>query len=215
MLLFFFFFVCFFFREIPENVCWQLPCFHKVKHCDSLFLCFRDRFVCKIRILNSLCEQHCKAKIISPKMTETNVEPVNGFWSFSLIQTCSFTTLSRWERVKLDPLKEVLVTSDGVAPFGLKPFLFSLRLWTLAEESRRSARWTFCHWTIQYIFSVKLLFSHFHTYKGKHELSQIDSSLLLQQFHTQQYQVLLLWFIVLLVFLLHLHTCHFFEFEFF
>lgn len=32
------------------------------------------------------------------------------------------------ERVKLDPLKEVLVTSDGVAPFGLKPFDFSLRL---------------------------------------------------------------------------------------
>lgn len=38
----------------------------------------------------------------------------------------------------------------------------------LAEGSRRSARWTFCHWTIQYILSVKLLFSHFHTYKGKH-----------------------------------------------
>lgn len=41
-------------------------------------------------------------------------------------------------RVKLDPLKEVLVTSDGVAPFGLKPFDFSLRLW--AEGSKRSAR---------------------------------------------------------------------------
>lgn len=30
------------------------------------------------------------------------------------------------ERVKLDPLKEVLVASNG--PFGLKPFVFSLRL---------------------------------------------------------------------------------------
>lgn len=51
--LLFSFLVCFFW-EIPENVCWQLPSFHKSKHCDSLFLCFCDKCVRKISILTVL-----------------------------------------------------------------------------------------------------------------------------------------------------------------
>lgn len=53
--------------------------------------------------------------------------------------------------------------------------------------------------TIQYILSVKLLLSRFHTYKGKHtNFHKLTSSLLLQTlwFYTRQYQLLLLWFTV-------------------
>lgn len=74
-------------------------------------------------------------------------------------------------------------------------------LFEAMNVSRRSARWTFCHWTIQYILSVKLLLSRFHTYK--HKLLRVDSFLLLHTFYTHQYQLLLLWFTV---FFLQFHT---------
>lgn len=57
--------------------------------------------------------QHCE----SP----TNIEPMKMNFLF----TDQMGEDSEGGRVKLDPLiKEVLVTSDGVSPFGLKPFVF-------------------------------------------------------------------------------------------
>lgn len=98
----------FFFWEIPESVCWQLPSFHKIKHYDSLFLCFCDKCVCKISILNvwEVCMNNtAKPEQSAWKMAETKCRPGEVF-SFKFWH--SFTTMSSWakdcgERVKLDP----------------------------------------------------------------------------------------------------------------
>lgn len=181
-------------EKFPENVCWQLPSFHKSKHCDSLFLCCCDKRVCEINILN---------------VWDNTAKPKRSAW--------------RWQTNKYRPGKWILIvnlevffhfTGQIVEDFqgrkskagslkrGTCHFRWSCSIWFKAvcllfeamNVSRRSARWTFCHWTIQYILSVKLLLSRFHTYK--HKLPRVDSFLLLHAFYTHQYQLLLLWFTV-------------------
>lgn len=118
--------------------------------------------------VDSLClcdteclRQHCKAKTISLEM-KTNIEPSE------MNSDCECFSLHRSDGEDSEGGSKAGSFKRGTCHFRwsfsiwFKAVCFLLwGCWTLAEGSRRSARWTFCHWTTHNnILGVKLSRSH-------------------------------------------------------
>lgn len=105
-----------FYKRFPENVCWQVPLEQAL---------WQSPGFCKLRILNigdSTARRDWQTQILIQSM---NWSP--GFqsrWSRTEVHETGGGG-GRGGGVKLDPSQEVLDSSNGVAPFGLKPFCLS------------------------------------------------------------------------------------------